>query len=157
MSVEIERKFLVEGSFKQFAVKSFCISQGYLSSIPQRTVRIRIKDNRAFITIKGQSNVSGISRYEWEKEIPADEARELLKICEPGIIEKTRFIIPAGEGLFFEVDEFYGENKGLIMAEIELPTENYPFEKPGWLGEEVAGDSRFYNSALSKHPFAKWE
>ncbi len=157
MSVEIERKFLVKGPFKQFAVKSFRISQGYLSSVPQRTVRIRIRDNRAFITIKGQSNLTGISRYEWEKEIPVNEARELLKICEPGIIEKKRFIVPAGNDLFFEVDEFYGENQGLIMAEIELATEDQPFDKPGWLGKEVTGDSRFYNSALSKHPVTKWE
>ena len=156
MSVEIERKFLVKGPFKQFAVKSFRISQGYLSSVPQRTVRIRIRDNRAFITIKGQSNLTGISRYEWEKEIPVDEARELLKICEPGIIEKTRFIVPADNDLFFEVDEFYGENQGLIMAEIELATEVQPFDKPGWLGDEVTGDIRFYNSALSKYPFTKW-
>lgn len=156
MSVEIERKFLVKGPFKQFAVKSFRISQGYLSSVPQRTVRIRIRDNRAFITIKGQSNLTGISRYEWEKEIPVDEARELLKICEPVIIEKTRFIVPAGNDLFFEVDEFYGENQGLIMAEIELATEDQTFDKPGWLGDEVTGDIRFYNSALSKYPFTKW-
>ncbi len=157
MSVEIEKKFLVKGDFKQYAVNSFRISQGYLSSVPQRTVRIRIKNSEAFITIKGKSNTSGISRFEWEKKIDAADAAELLQLCEPAIIEKTRFIVPANDELFFEVDEFYDKNKGLIMAEIELPTEDFPFKKPGWLGKEVTGDARYYNSALSKHPFTEWK
>jgi len=156
MPLEIERKFLVKGSFKELATKSYQISQGYLSSVPERTVRIRIKDEAAFITIKGKSTANGTTRYEWEKQINKEEAQELLKMCEPGIIAKTRFIIPASLELFFEVDEFYDENQGLILAEIELNDENQAFERPEWLGKEVTGDKRYYNTALSKHPFGKW-
>ncbi len=156
MAQEIEKKFLVSGNFKTQITRETRITQGYLSSIPERTVRARIKGDKGFLTIKGIGNASGASRYEWEREIPVTEAKELLEICEPGVIDKTRFIVPEASGLKFEVDEFYGDNEGLTVAEIELPTEDHPFNKPNWLGEEVTGDSRFYNSMLMKNPFKNW-
>jgi len=154
---EIERKFLVIGDFKLLAIKEYNIMQGFLSTNPERTVRVRIRDKKAFLTIKGIGNESGLTRYEWEKEIKLTEAKELLKICEPSIIDKTRYIIPANENLFYEVDVFHGENQGLIIAEIELATEETVFEKPNWLGEEVTGVTRYYNSMLSKNPFNNWK
>jgi len=156
MGKEIERKFLVKGDFTPFTSKETRITQGYLSSVPERTVRVRIKGDKGFITIKGIGNESGASRYEWEKEIPVSEVNELLKLCEPGVIDKTRFIVPEKGGLKFEVDEFYGENEGLTVAEIELPSEDHVFTKPAWLGEEVTGDARFYNSMLMKNPYKSW-
>lgn len=155
MAQETERKFLVRGDFKHLAHTQTRITQGYLCSVPERTVRVRTKGDKGFITIKGIGNASGASRYEWEKEIPAEEVTELLKICEPGVIDKTRYQVKAGPHTY-EVDEFYGENQGLIVAEVELTTENEDFEKPEWLGEEVTGDVRYYNSMLMKHPFTKW-
>jgi adenylate cyclase len=155
MSQEIERKFLVKGDFKKHSESSNRITQGYLSSVPERIVRIRIYGEKAFLTIKGITNLSGMSRYEWEKEIAVNEAHELLKLCEPGIIDKTRYLVKSGKNTF-EVDEFYGENEGLTVAEIELDAENDQFEKPGWLGEEVTGDKRYFNSRLVKNPFSKW-
>jgi adenylate cyclase len=155
MAQEIERKFLVSGEFKSLAVKVTRITQGYLSSVPERTVRVRIKGEKGFITIKGIGSASGASRYEWEKEIPVSEIEELLKICEPGVIDKTRFLVKAGPHTY-EVDEFYGENEGLVVAEIELSSEEEAFEKPEWLGEEVTGDVKYYNSMLMKNPFKKW-
>lgn len=152
MSKEIERKFLVRGDFKSQAFRSERITQGYLSSVPERTVRVRIKGNEGFLTIKGQSNASGLTRYEWEKEISVDEARELLQLSEPGMIDKTRYLVQVGNHVF-EIDEFYGENEGLILAEIELQSEDEPFEKPEWLGKEVTGDPRYYNAMLSKKPY----
>lgn len=154
--IEIERKFLVNSNdFKAAACAKNRITQGYLSSIPERTVRVRIKGERAFLTIKGVSNESGLSRFEWEKEIPVDEATTLLKLCEKGIIDKTRFDIKIGNHIF-EVDEFYGENEGLVIAEIELQSESEAFEKPIWLGKEVTSDSRYYNAFLSKNPYHNW-
>ena len=153
---EIERKFLVKGNFKKFVSRETKIVQGYLSTVPERTVRVRIIGNKGFLTIKGMSTKSGISRFEFEKEISISDANDLMAICEPGIIDKTRFIVPASNGLFFEVDEFYGENKGLTIAEIELPTEETTFEKPEWLGEEVTGDIRYYNAMLLKNPYKDW-
>ena len=147
---EIERKFLVAGDFRPFVHESVRIVQGYLSSVPERTVRVRIRGGEAFLTIKGASNASGTSRYEWEKEISVHDAHELLKICEPGIIEKTRHLITCGQYIY-EVDEFFGANEGLIIAEIELPNEDADFAKPEWLGAEVTGDKRYYNSELKKH------
>ena len=155
MAQEIERKFLVKGNFKPEVFKSTRIMQGYLSSVPERTVRVRINGEQGFITIKGKGNNSGIRRYEWEKEIPLNEAEELLQLCEPGIINKTRYLVKAGEHTF-EVDEFHGENEGLIMAEIELKTENENFIKPAWLDKEVTGDDRYYNAMLTKHPYTRW-
>ena len=156
MSHEIERKFLVKGEYKTHAMRSSRIVQGYLSSVTGRTVRIRIRGEKGYITGKGKSNESGLSRYEWEKEIPLNEAEELLLLCEPGAIEKTRYEIQAGKHIF-EVDEFYGDNEGLTLAEIELESEDESYEKPEWLGEEVTGDRRYYNSSLTKHPFKNWE
>ena len=155
MAQEIERKFLVKGDFKPFSVKATRITQGYLSSVPERAVRVRIKGDKGYITVKGIGNESGASRYEWEKEIPVAEVEELLKLCEPGVIDKTRYEVPAGK-FTFEVDEFYGENQGLVVAEIELPSEQESFEKPAWLGEEVTGDVRYFNVMLMKHPFTTW-
>ena len=154
--IEIERKFLVTSeAFKKEAFAQNRIAQGYLSSVPERTVRVRIKGDKGFLTIKGASNETGLSRFEWEKEIPVDEATALLKLCEKGIIDKTRFEVKIGNHIF-EVDEFYGENKGLIIAEVELKSETETFEKPVWLGKEVTNDIRYYNSYLSKNPFTNW-
>lgn len=153
---EIERKFLVAGAFKTFATKSYRITQGYLNSSPERAVRVRIKGKQGYLTIKGQSESGGIRRFEWEKEIPLDEANRLLKLCEPGVIDKMRYIVPTGNHLF-EVDEFYGENEGLILAEVELQNEDETFEKPAWLGKEVSGDTRYYNAMLKQNPFKNWK
>lgn len=154
--VEIERKFLVTSeAFKEAAFAHNRIAQGYLCAVPERTVRIRIKGNTGFITIKGVSNASGLSRFEWEKEISLDEATELLKLCEEGTIDKTRYEVKVGQHIF-EVDEFYAENEGLILAEIELKSEDESFEKPNWLGKEVTNDTKYYNAYLSQHPFKKW-
>ncbi|MDR2585476.1 MAG: CYTH domain-containing protein [Prevotellaceae bacterium] len=156
MAQEIERKFLVlDDSFKTEAFKETRIIQGYLSSIPERTVRIRVKGQKGYITVKGIGNHSGASRFEWEKEIPANEVMELMQIAEPGVIDKTRYQIKKGDHTF-EVDEFYGDNQGLIVAEVELIDENESFEKPQWLGREVTGDVRYYNSMLMKNPYTKW-
>lgn len=155
MGKEIERKFLVKGEYKHLAHKETRITQGYLCSVPERTVRVRTKGDRGFITIKGIGNASGASRYEWEKEIPETEVQELLKICEPGVIDKTRYQVKAGPHTY-EIDEFYGENLGLTIAEVELSDENEAFEKPEWLGEEVTGQTKYYNSMLMKHPFTQW-
>lgn len=156
MAKEIERKFLVNGDFKKHATKSYKMDQGYLSTVSERTVRIRIRDNQGFITIKGMSNASGTTRFEWEKEISLNEAQNLLQLCEPTIIEKTRYIIPVNDNLYFEVDEFFGENHGLIIAEIELPNENMEFTKPSWLGKEVTGQLKYYNAMLAKKAFKEW-
>lgn len=156
MSLEIERKFLVKGnSFKKESYKKIRIKQGYLNSNKNRTVRIRLTDNKGFLTIKGKSNTSGTTRFEWEKEIDKSEAEELLLLCEPSIIDKTRFLIKT-ENHLYEVDEFYEDNIGLIVAEIELKYEEEPFHKPSWLGKEVTGDQKYYNSSLSKVPFKDW-
>ena len=155
MALEIERKFLVAEGFKPSATIFFRICQGYLNSSPERTVRVRIKGDKGYLTVKGLSSESGASRYEWEKEIPVSEAAELLRLCEPGIIDKTRYLIEA-DSHTFEVDEFHGDNEGLIIAEIELSSESETFTKPAWLGAEVTGDARYYNSMLMKHPYKKW-
>jgi len=155
MNREIERKFLVKGDFKPFVSKETRITQGYLSSVPERTVRVRIKGEKGFLTIKGIGNESGASRYEWEMEIPASEAVELMKICEPGVIDKTRYLVIVGNHTY-EVDEFYGENEGLLVAEVELSSEDEYFEKPEWLGNEVTGEVKYYNSMLMKTPYTKW-
>ena len=155
--IEIERKFLVTSdTFKAEAYAQNRIKQGYLSSVPERTVRVRIKDSKGFLTIKGISSQSGLSRFEWEKEIPVDEAKNLLLLCEAGVIDKTRFEVKSGNHII-EIDEFYGENQGLIMAEIELHSETEIFTKPIWLGKEVTNDKKYYNSYLSKNPFEKWQ
>lgn len=202
MHIETERKFLVkDSSFKQLAVKAYRIKQGYIAHDGGNTVRVRIRDNQGFLTIKGPS-MNGISRFEWEREIPLQEAEELFLLCRGGAIDKTRYIVPEGsvspetlrfasslppfpasspcENLspagpsllspraakvsgapcpterYFEVDEFYGENEGLVMAEIELENPEEPFDRPAWLGEEVTGDKRYYNSHLLCNPYRLW-
>lgn len=156
MPQEIERKFLVKGEYKSQAYAQSRITQGYISSARGRTVRVRIRDEKGYLTIKGASNASGTSRYEWEKEIPLNEAEDLLKICEPGVIDKTRYLVQSGKQVF-EVDEFYGENEGLVVAEVELASEDESFVKPDFIGREVTGDVRYYNSQLMKHPFNEWK
>ncbi|SHG86214.1 CYTH domain-containing protein [Winogradskyella jejuensis] len=157
MAVEIERKFLIKSdAFKTEAFNSYHIKQGFLNSHPERTVRVRIKKNKGVLTVKGKSSSDGLSRFEWEKDITLDEAESLLKLCEKGIIDKTRHEVTVGSHIF-EIDEFYGENEGLIIAEIELKSETETFEKPRWLGEEVTGDIKYYNSNLSKLPFKQWD
>jgi CYTH domain-containing protein len=154
--IEIERKFLVKSeAFKKEAFKQTRISQGFLNTDKARTVRVRLKGEQGFITIKGASSESGLSRFEWEKEIPKQEAEALLELCEPSIIDKTRYEIKLGQHIY-EVDEFYGDNSGLIVAEIELNTETETYIKPDWLGNEVTGDVKYYNSQLSKNPFKSW-
>jgi adenylate cyclase len=155
MAQEIERKFLVSGDFKKFATKATRITQGYLSSVPERTVRVRVKGDKGYITIKGIGSTSGASRFEWEKEIPVPEVLQLLELCEPGVIDKTRFLVTSGIHTF-EVDEFYGENEGLVLAEVELSSESEEFIRPEWLGKEVTGDTRYYNSMLMKNPYKSW-
>jgi adenylate cyclase len=155
--IETERKFLVlSDAYKQEAQTHKRITQGYLSSQPERTVRVRIKGDTGYLTIKGKSNGSGTSRMEWEKEIPLADAGQLLAICENGAIDKVRYEIKSGKHTF-EVDEFFGENAGLVIAEIELDDENEAFEKPQWLGEEVTGDERYYNAYLSNKPYSSWK
>ena len=157
MAQEIERKFLVKNdAFKKESFNQTKIVQGFLSTVPERTVRIRIKGDKGFITVKGIGNESGTSRFEWEKEISIQDATDLLKISEPGVIDKTRFNVKSGEHTF-EVDEFYGENEGLTVAEVELTSENENFNKPSWLGEEVTGQVKYYNSMLMKNPYKDWE
>jgi len=154
--IEIERKFLVvSDDFKKAASKREHIVQGFLNKDPERTVRIRIKGEKGFITVKGISNASGTSRFEWEKEISVSEAKSLLNICEKGVIDKYRYEILIGKHTF-EVDEFLGDNKGLIVAEVELASEKEGFEKPYWLGKEVTGNVAYYNSQLSENPFKNW-
>ena len=173
MNIETEKKFLVlDDGFKAQAVKSYRIRQGYLAHDSGRTVRVRIRDEKGFLTIKGPSIIPG-SRPEWEKEISLQEAEDLFALCKPGSVDKTRWIVPAGHAggstgsptvmadpdrpsRFFEVDEFHGENGGLVMAEIELGSPDEPFERPSWLGEEVTDDKRYYNGYLAEHPFKTW-
>lgn len=156
MHFEIERKFLVKGPFKELASSSSRIMQGYISSMKGRTVRVRIRDDKGYLTIKGPSDQGGLVRYEFEKEISLQDARDLMKICEPGIIDKTRYLVPY-EGHVFEVDEFYGDNEGLILAEVELASPDEPFECPEFLGREVTGDRRFYNSCMRVNPYSQWK
>ncbi len=155
--LETERKFLVSSTaYRDLASKKIRIAQGFLCTDPDRTVRVRVAGNQGFLTIKGRGNESGATRFEWEKEISVYEATDLIDLCLPGIIEKFRYLVPVGKHTF-EVDEFLGENKGLVVAEIELSREDEPFEKPSWLGQEVTGDSKYYNSQLSANPYTAWE
>lgn len=156
MALEIERKFLVRSdAYKTEAFRKTEIMQGYIASGNGRTVRIRIRDDKGYLTIKGPSFDGGLSRFEWEHEIALSEARELMQLCEPGIIHKTRYKVQAGD-LIFEVDEFYGENQGLVVAEIELPSLQASFVIPEWLGEEVTGQKKYYNAQLRRNPFLSW-
>ena len=154
--IEIERKFLVQSdAFKDQAFKSTRIVQGFLNTHKKRTVRVRLKGNDGFLTIKGESSSSGLSRFEWEKSIPKEEAEQLLQLCEDGVIDKIRYEVKVEEHIF-EIDVFFGDNTGLIVAEVELSSENETFKKPNWLGQEVTGDIRYYNSQLSKNPYNSW-
>ena len=157
MSQEIERKFLVEDdSYKQMASSSSRIVQGYICRTSGRTVRVRIRGGKGYLTIKGPSPDGGISRHEWEHEIPVDEARELMQLCESGVIDKVRYLVPF-EGHIFEVDEFFGDNEGLVMAEVELETVDEAFERPPFLSKEVTGDRRYYNASLTVRPYKEWK
>ena len=155
MHFEIERKFLVVGEFKDQAYNSTHICQGYIASGNGRTVRVRIRDDKGYLTIKGPSTKAGLSRYEFEQEISLADAHDLMAICEPGIIDETRYLVRAGNHTF-EVDEFYGDNQGLVMAEVELQSETETFEKPSFIGQEVTGDRRYYNSHLREYPYSQW-
>ncbi|RMA66104.1 CYTH domain-containing protein [Ulvibacter antarcticus] len=155
--LEIERKFLVTSdSYKKEAFKNNRIVQGFLNTNPERTVRVRIKGDQGFITVKGISNEAGTIRKEWEKEITLEDAEMLLELCEEGVIDKMRYEVNAGNHIF-EIDEFFGKNLGLVVAEIELSEENETFLKPSWLGEEVTGQVKYYNSQLSKNPYQLWK
>ena len=156
--MEIERKFLVKrgSDFKNQAYAADRIRQGYILSANGRTVRVRIRGQRGYLTIKGPSNGRGMSRYEFEKEITLDEAEHLFELCEPGVIDKTRFLVRCGNHVF-EVDEFYGDNEGLVMAEVELQSEDEPFEKPDFIDREVTGDRRYYNGHLRRYPYCLWK
>ncbi|MBF8149207.1 CYTH domain-containing protein [Winogradskyella sp. F6397] len=154
--IEIERKFLVNSeAFKTEAYNSYAIKQGFLNSDKERTVRVRLKKEVGYITVKGKSTSNGLSRFEWEKEITITEAESLLKLCEQGIIDKTRYEVKFGNHTF-EIDEFYGDNEGLVIAEVELNSESESFKRPNWLGKEVTGDPKYYNSQLSKKAYNKW-
>ena len=156
MPQEIERKFEVKGDYKKYAVRSHRIRQGYLSMSPFPTVRIRISDDKAYITIKGKATANGLSRYEWEKEIPTADAEELLLLSIGYIVEKVRYIVPFN-GKNFEVDEFLGDNEGLTVAELELEYETETFDRPDWLGNELTGDKTYNNSYLAQHPYKNRE
>jgi CYTH domain-containing protein len=155
MGYEIERKFLVNGDYKSHAFTRFAIKQGYLSISGISVIRVRTKGDKAYITIKSAEMEGMIKRHEWEYEIPVEDAEEMLLLCEDAVIDKTRYLVRAGKHIF-EVDEFYGENEGLLIAEVELESEEETFEKPDWLGPEVTGNVRYYNSSLSIQPYKKW-
>ena len=152
--MEIERKFRVVGDYKPFIDRSMHLVQGYIAS-GRRTVRVRIADDRAWLTIKGPSKDGGLSRFEWEKEISLKEALELMQLAEGALIDKHRYIVEHA-GHIFEVDEFHGDNEGLTIAEIELQSVDEEFEHPEWLGRELTGIKRYYNSHLRQHPYSEW-
>ncbi len=155
MNIEIERKFLVCGEYKSKAYSHSHIEQGYFDSAPGRTIRVRIRDDKAYLTIKGPSNQAGLARYEFETEVSLEDGRQLMALCRPGRIDKTRWLIKNGKHTI-EVDEFHGDNDGLVMAEIELGSEDEEYEKPDFLGKEVTGDRRYYNSHLMRFPYCLW-
>lgn len=154
--MEIERKFLVTGPFKEQAFAHSHIMQGYISQAPGHTVRVRLRDDKGYLTIKGPSLDGGLSRYEFETAISEQEARDLMQLCQHGLIDKTRWLVRSGKHVF-EVDEFYGDNEGLILAEVELTYADESFEKPDFIGREVTGDRRFYNSHMLTYPFKLWK
>ncbi|MEM8845494.1 MAG: CYTH domain-containing protein [Bacteroidota bacterium] len=155
--LEIERKFLVNSEgYKTEASSKIRIVQGFLNTHPERTVRVRVKGEKGFLTIKGKSNTSGTTRFEWEKEIDKEEALSLLDLCEPGIIDKYRYEV-SFDGRLFEIDSFLGDNEGLVVAELELDNEFETFRKPSWLGEEVTGQVAYYNSQLTQKPYNQWK
>ena len=154
--LEIERKYLVtSNAYREESYAREEIIQGFLNTHPDRTVRVRLSGEKGFITVKGRTDEEGVTRFEWEREIPGEEARALLEICEPGVIQKIRYLVQSGEHLV-EVDEFRGENEGLVVAEIEIKDVNESIIKPSWVGKEVTGDPKYYNSQLSIKPYTKW-
>lgn len=156
MSQEIERKFLVtDNAYREQAYACSRIVQGYICRTTGRTVRVRVRGGKGFLTIKGASHDGGLSRYEWEKEIPVEEALELMKLCESGVIDKHRYLVACGKHTF-EVDEFHGDNEGLVVAEVELSHPEETYERPSFLGKEVTGERRYYNSCLTQHPYCQW-
>lgn len=155
MNTEIERKYLVEGEYKHLATSHTHIQQGYFATEPGRTVRIRIRNDKAYLTIKGPSADGGLSRYEFETEIPLDDARHMLTLCMPGRVDKVRWLIPYGTHTI-EVDEFLGDNAGLVLAEVELTHPDDPFSPPDFMVQEVTGISRYYNKYLIRHPYNTW-
>ena len=156
-NIEIERKFLLRNdSYKGVAFKEEHIIQGFLSSVPERTVRVRSIGDHGYLTVKGIGNKSGTTRFEWEKEISRDDTEKLLQLCETGVIDKVRYYVKVEEHIF-EIDEFELDNKGLVIAEVELKNEHDSFKKPDWLGEEVTGQTKYYNSSLVKNPFCNWK
>lgn len=158
MAKEIERKFLVRGDYSKEVFESHHIVQGYLCHVTGKTVRVRILDGKAILTIKGPSDSSGIGRFEWEKEITLQDAEDLLTIAEPGLVDKTRHLVRNLDGVHvWEIDEFHGDNEGLVVAEIELGSADEDFIRPEWLGEEVSMDRRYFNSSLIRHPFKDWK
>ena len=155
--IEIERKFLVKfDTYRKEATSKERIVQGFLNTHPERTVRVRVKGDSGYLTIKGKSNVSGTTRFEWEQEIPLSDAEKLLELCEKGTIDKIRYNVHCGNHVY-EIDELHGENEGLVLAEIELQSQDEVFEKKDWLGKEVTGEIRYYNSQLSKLPYKTWK
>ena len=154
--MEIERKFLVkrDGAFHKYVTSSSHIAQGYMD-VKGATVRIRLRDDKAYLTIKGPATGNGLGRYEFETEIPMDDAHELMKLCMPGVVIKDRYLVKSGKHTV-EVDEFFGDNEGLVMAEIEFESEDEEYEKPAFLGDEVTGDYHYYNKYMIKHPFKEW-
>lgn len=157
MANEIEHKYLVVGPYKQLATSKHHIVQGYLSADKARTVRVRVCDQTGYLTVKGPSSDDGLERYEFETEIPLQEALAMIKFCLPGVIDKHRYLIPLPEGLVCEVDEFHGDNEGLVMAEIEVKDKDDVCILPPFIGQELTGDKRFYNSQLSQRPFKSWK
>lgn len=156
MAVEIERKFLVVGDeYRRMAYSSDRIVQGYICRQDGNSVRVRIRDGRGYLTIKGPSLDGGLSRYEWEREISLSEAEDLLLLCRDAKIDKRRYLVKCGNHTY-EVDEFYGDNEGLVVAEIELSDKNEPFERPSFLGREVTGEARYYNGHLTRFPYKDW-
>lgn len=154
--IEIERKFLVTSdAYKQEAFKKTRITQGFLNTDKERTVRVRLKGGKGFLTVKGPSSDDGLARFEWEKEIPAEDAKALLDLCEPIVIDKIRYEVRQGSHIF-EIDEFLVDNEGLVIAEVELDSKEEMFSKPYWLGEEVTGQVKYYNSQISKKPYKEW-
>lgn len=156
--MEIERKFLVrDNSYRSLAHRSYHIKQGYICSGHGHTVRVRLRDEQGFLTIKGPSLDGGLSRYEFEKEITAEEASQLFHLCQPGIIDKRRYLVAVADGHTFEVDEFYGDNEGLVIAEVELSAPDEAYDRPPFIGQEVTGDRRYYNSHLRVNPYKLWK
>ena len=157
MALEIERKFLVtDDAYKALAFSRSHISQGYIVSGGGRSVRVRIRDDQGYLTIKGASQDGGLSRYEFETEVPLADAHQLMRLCEPGVVEKTRWLVRADDGHIFEIDEFEGANAGLVMAEVELGATDESYTKPNFIGQEVTGDRRYYNSYLRRCPYRLW-